>query len=115
MSLRKAARSESIGSSRPAHSQCQKVQPLQAGRPCTSAPILWIEPTISPTATAPSARTSAWWRRFSSRRIAPGAMRPASIRAAKATRGSLRFAGAAATTASGNGPTSAIRASAAAM
>ena len=43
----------------PARSTCQKVQPLQAGRPCTSAPILWIEPTAGPSVSAPSARTSA--------------------------------------------------------
>ena len=45
----------------------QNVQPLQAGRPCASAPILWIEPTMAPSATVPSARTVTAWRRLSSR------------------------------------------------
>jgi len=33
-------RRTSIGWYLPSHSQCQNVQPLQAGRPCASAPIL---------------------------------------------------------------------------
>ena len=34
------ARRESIGSYLPSRQNCQNVQPLQAGRPCASAPIL---------------------------------------------------------------------------
>ncbi len=43
----------------PYRSTCQKVQPLQAGRPCASAPTLWIEPTAGPSTSVPSARTIA--------------------------------------------------------
>ena len=42
------SRKSSMLTSLPARSTCQKVQPLQAGRPCASAPILWIEPTAGP-------------------------------------------------------------------
>ena len=94
---RMLARKSSIGVSRPARSTCQKVQPLQAGSPCTSAPILWIEPIAGPAASAPSARTSAEWRRRMSTIRSPGATRPASTTLAKATRGSLRRVGAVAT------------------
>ena len=59
-------RSASSSSSPPSRSTCQKVQPLQAGRPCASAPTLWIEPTAGPSTSVPSARMTALWRRFSS-------------------------------------------------
>ena len=42
-----AWRSASSGASAPSRSTCQKVQPLQAGAPCTAAPILWIEPWLA--------------------------------------------------------------------
>ena len=45
-------------------STCQKVQPLQAPEPCATAPMRWIEPTLSPSMMAPSARTRAPWRFF---------------------------------------------------
>ena len=56
ISARMSARKSSIGASAPARSTCQKVQPLQAGSPCASAPILWIEPIAGPSVSAPSAR-----------------------------------------------------------
>jgi len=37
---RMTVRKSSIAASLPSRSMCQKVQPLQAGRPCASAPIL---------------------------------------------------------------------------
>ena len=86
---------------------------MQAGRPCASAPILWIEPTTAPSAIVPSARTSAEWRRFSSNSVAPGAMRPASTMAEKATRGSERRLGVAAMASGGSGSVAAMRARAA--
>ncbi len=47
-------------------STCQKVQPLQASRPWASAPMPWIEPTASPSDSAPSARTDARCRPLAS-------------------------------------------------
>ena len=47
IAARMVARKSSIGARRPPRSTCQKVQPLQAGSPWTSAPILWIEPTAA--------------------------------------------------------------------
>ena len=58
-------------------SRCQKVQPLQASRPCASAPMRWIEPTASPSATAPSARTSALCFFLASTSLAPAEIMPA--------------------------------------
>ncbi len=60
------ARNASIGLRPRRPAACQKVQPLQASRPCASAPIRWIEPTVSPSEIAPSARTSAFTRRLPS-------------------------------------------------
>jgi hypothetical protein len=56
-------RSTSIGSSFPSRSKCQKVQPLQEGAFCNSAPTLWIEPRRSPALTLPSGPTTAETRR----------------------------------------------------
>ena len=85
-----AARKSSIETNSPARSTCQKVQPLHAGKPWTSAPILWIEPTAGPSVSAPSARARAPWRPFESTSRSPGWISPASMTLAKATRGSLR-------------------------
>src|SRR5687768_8082448 len=63
MSARTLARNSSMETSLPPRSTFQKVQPLQEGKPCVSAPILWIEPTMAPSASVPSARTTALWRR----------------------------------------------------
>ena len=59
ISARILARSVSIAARPFVVSKCQKVQPLQASIPCASAPMRWIEPTLSPSMMAPSARTSA--------------------------------------------------------
>ena len=58
ISARTCARNSSISVRPFGVSTCQKVQPLQASSPCASAPMRWIEPTVSPSDTAPSARTS---------------------------------------------------------
>ncbi len=71
-------------------SRCQKVQPLQASSPCASAPMRWIEPTVSPSDTAPSARTSALCRFLASTSSAPGVTSPRSISTENATRGASR-------------------------
>src|SRR4029078_11981885 len=62
ISERITARKASIGVRPFDVSTCQKVQPLQASRPCAKAPMRWIEPTVPSSDTAPSARTSALWR-----------------------------------------------------
>ena len=71
------ARSSSISLSPFGVCRCQKVQPLQASSPCASAPMRWIEPTLSPSDTAPSARTVALWRFLASVSSAPGDHQPA--------------------------------------
>mgnify|MGYP003694111121 CR=1 FL=1 len=40
--------------------------------PCATAPMRWIEPTLSPSMMAPSARTRAPWRFLASTSLAPG-------------------------------------------
>ena len=72
ISARICARNSSISIRPFGVSRCQKVQPLQASRPCATAPIRWIEPTVSPIETAPSARTMALWRFLRSTSFAPG-------------------------------------------
>ena len=114
MLARMVERSASMGSSLPRVSKCQNVQPLQAGSPCASAPTLWMEPTTGPSDSAPSGRTTALCRRFSSVSTVPGCNRPASTTLAKATRGSLRLAGAGAIESAGRGTTASMRARAAA-
>jgi hypothetical protein len=59
ISERISARSSSISLRPLLVSTCQKVQPLQAPEPCATAPMRWIEPTLSPSMMAPSARTKA--------------------------------------------------------
>ncbi len=59
ISERISARSSSISLRPFLVSTCQKVQPLQAPEPCATAPMRWIEPTLSPSMMAPSARTKA--------------------------------------------------------
>ena len=54
-----SARSSSIRRRPFLVSTCQKVQPLQASDPWATAPMRWIEPTLSPSMMAPSARTRA--------------------------------------------------------
>ena len=73
------------GARRPLRSMCQKVQPLQASAPWTSAPTRWIEPVVRPErqrAVGPHQRRhSACGRRCSS---VPGAIRPISTSEPKA-------------------------------
>ena len=108
-------RNSSIGARAPSRIVCQKVQPLQASSPCTSAPTLWIEPMCGPAASVPSARTSASWRARASVSFAPGVIRPVSTSEPKAMRGSPRLPSLTATALSGAGSTAAMRAVAAAM
>ncbi len=78
ISERISARNSSINRRPFLVSMCQKVQPLQAPDPCATAPMRWIEPTLSPSMMAPSARTRAPWRFLESfgerdaRRVARG-------------------------------------------
>src|SRR5829696_3764378 len=59
IAARTVARKASIVTSAPLRSACQKVQPLQAGRPWASAPILWIDPVAGASASGPSGSTAA--------------------------------------------------------
>ena len=81
----------SMGARTPSTTVCQKVQPLQASSPCTSAPTRWMEPVCVPARTVPSARTSAAWRERASVRMVPGVISPASTSEPKGTRGSPRL------------------------
>ncbi|MFN5042079.1 MAG: hypothetical protein ACK5E0_36695, partial [Bradyrhizobium sp.] len=49
----------------------------------------WIEPTLSPSMMAPSARTRAPWRFLASTSFAPGTIMPRSISSENATRGMI--------------------------
>src|SRR3981189_3772509 len=85
-----SARSSSIRRRPFLVSMCQKVQPLQAPEPCATAPMRWIEPTLSPSMMAPSARTRAPWRFLESTSLVPGEIMPRSISSENATRGASR-------------------------
>src|SRR5437879_6182883 len=113
ISERISARNSSISFRPFLVSMCQKVQPLQAPEPWATAPMRWIEPTLSPSMMAPSARTSAPWRFLESTSLVPGEIMPRSISSENATRGASRAVMNGASVASGSGSTAAIRDSAA--
>ena len=114
ISARTCARNVSITVKPCGVSTCQKVQPLQASSPCARAPMRWIEPTASPSAIAPSARTSARCRFLASTSLMPGATKPRSISAENGTRGASRAVIKVASAGSGSGSMAAMRCSAAA-
>ena len=114
ISARNSARSASIEMRPSAVSTCQKVQPLQASRPCASAPMRWIEPTVvaerDRAVGAHQRLHGGAWRRRASR---PARRRPRSISAANGTRGASRAVMNGASVVAGSGSTAAMRCSAA--
>ena len=83
--------------------------PLQAGSPCASAPILWIEPIAGPSERVPSARTSALRAPRPSVTETPGVTKPRSIMLRNGMRGSARLLGKGEIASGGKGVTAAIR------
>ena len=87
----------------------QKVQPLQAGAPCTAAPTAWIEPREVSLTSEPSARPLAHQRPPASNITSPGAIRPCSTKLPHGTRGSRRFSAGINSAGSSIGVTAAMR------